>query len=123
MPHKTTRAHNAPAHNTPVAREPSAFIPTPEQQQIVKKYSINGNELKAVLSKHGSSQLEFATFINVKQVTISRYCSSGKRKIKYRYAQKLEEFVGTALYITTIADCRNISKNTTELSVKEDVST
>lgn len=121
MAHKKTRAHNAPVHDTPEAREPSAFNPTLEQKQAVKKYSITGSELKSVLVAHGSSQMEFAKFINCAQATISRYCTGGKRKIKFRVAKKLEEFVGTDLYLTVIAERRKISRATTELSTKKEL--
>lgn len=115
---KNTRAHNAPVPDAPVTRESSAFTPTLEQKQLVNRYKVTGEELSKVLRAHGSTQAEFAKFIACHQTTVNRYCLQGKRVIKWKYAQKLEEFVGTELYMTTIAASRNVGKNMTDLSTK-----
>ncbi|MBK9249457.1 MAG: hypothetical protein IPM69_15415 [Ignavibacteria bacterium] len=87
------------------------FIPTDANRQMVEKYEIRGGEVKALLQAYGSTQREFAKFINKSPDYVSLLCRATNKVIKYRFAQMLESFVGTDLYITIIARDRKRRRN------------
>lgn len=70
-----------------------------------EKYGINGDELRAILSRYGLKHQEFGIAIGKSAVTIRRWISEGG-KIKLRYAQILEELIGNDTYLMLITEIR-----------------
>lgn len=78
------------------------------KEQAIKsaeRYAINGDELRAILSRYGLKHEEFGIEIGKSAVTIRRWISEGGR-IKLRYAQILEELIGNDTYLMLITEIR-----------------
>lgn len=89
---------------------------TNEQRKLAEKYSINGMELDAILRAHGTSQVEFGKAIELSNQAVCNWCNDVYKKIRYKYAKKLEEVVGEDIYATTLDDIRNKSLKRTKAS-------
>ena len=108
---KKSQVSHAPVHNAPVSlasvtRDKPSIVVTDEQRQYVDMYRITGLELMSILEEFGASQAEFGKIINRTGAWVSLLVNAKFRRIPYRYAQKLQEFVGVELYVTTLADLR-----------------
>ena len=100
-------------HLDAMARQLAPVLPREEHIQYVEKYEVRGRELQAVLDAYGATQREFAKYIQKSADCVSLMCRASYKIIKFRYAQKLETFVGTELYLTTIAKDRDKRLKTT----------
>lgn len=116
---KTTRVG---ADLTYKPKEP--IFATPEQRLIVDKYRITGNELKEILKEFGSTQTEFASIIGKSNDSVHLMIKAKYRRIRFRYAQKLEEFVGEELYLTTLENLRtkNVKREAQDVGNKNEKS-
>ena len=105
-------AHALPVHNAPTslahdARAKLMIKATDEQRLFVDKYKITGIELGAILKEFGASQAEFAKTVDRSAGLVSAWVNGKYRKIPYRFAMKLQEFVGEDIYITTLENLRS----------------
>ena len=65
----------------------------------VTRYNINGREMKRILEGFGASQRDFARYAGRTQQWLSLMCNQSEDVlVKYRWAVKLEEYVGADIY-------------------------
>ena len=73
----------------------------------VGRYHITGREMKRILEGFGASQKDFAVYVGRTQQWVSMICSqSADVLVKYRWAVKLEEYVGIDIYENLLLDER-----------------
>lgn len=73
----------------------------------IGRYHITGREMKSILEGFGASQKDFALYVGRTQQWVSNICNqSPDVLVKYRWAVKLEEYVGIDIYENLLLDER-----------------